>query len=491
MAYKVLIVDLNNFSRYPTMAIGYLTATLRKHGLEVDVLSPLNHGVKPFVREKRATQLEHIKNRIYFSGHPLIQHTREFLRTTALSLGNGSASRQIAELTKEQIDSNSYDIVLLSAYLNHRESVELIADYAHKNNLPVLLGGPAFNLSNVSEEWLKIEGITAIYGGEADISVHEVTETVIRGLHNKKALPGLFTRNRINNSAAPPLQGMDQLPFPDYSDFPWKSYDHRLMPIITGRGCAWGACTFCSDVITANGRGFRSHTPEYIGKKLEYLSQQYGVKDFVFLDMKLNSDLTVWRYLIQNFQNHVPGGNWIATVHVDGKIENGLSSEELKAARESGLIRISFGLETGSQRINSAMAKGTTMERNHEFVRNAGAAGISVRASLMLGYPGEQAEDIDMTSEFLRKHSHHLDRVRLSRFKIIPGTRFEEKLKRGRFSEELTNFEWDHSDNRAIYNYKASSGKRYRKAKRTLLDLVHSINSKPFNDSMKQFDGLM
>ena len=34
---RVLVIDLNNFSRYPTLSVGYLTSVLRKNEIEVDI----------------------------------------------------------------------------------------------------------------------------------------------------------------------------------------------------------------------------------------------------------------------------------------------------------------------------------------------------------------------------------------------------------------------------------------------------------------------
>ncbi|WP_339067243.1 hypothetical protein [Teredinibacter turnerae] len=37
---KALIVDLNNFSRYPSLSVGYLSAILKAADIEVETLSP-------------------------------------------------------------------------------------------------------------------------------------------------------------------------------------------------------------------------------------------------------------------------------------------------------------------------------------------------------------------------------------------------------------------------------------------------------------------
>jgi len=52
-----LVVDLNNFSRYPTLSVGALVAVLRRRGDVVDVLSPLARGVQGYPRLTRARAL--------------------------------------------------------------------------------------------------------------------------------------------------------------------------------------------------------------------------------------------------------------------------------------------------------------------------------------------------------------------------------------------------------------------------------------------------
>ena len=67
--------------------------------------------------------------------------------------------------------------------------------------------------------------------------------------------------------------------------------------------------------------------------------------------------------------------------------------------------RVSFGLETGSQRLLDAMQKGSSVEANSEFIRNAHEAGLSVRCTMFKGYPGETAEDLEATADFLERHA--------------------------------------------------------------------------------------
>ena len=159
-------------------------------------------------------------------------------------------------------------------------------------------------------------------------------------------------------------------------------------------------------------------------------SERYGTRDFIFLDIKLNSNRSLWRTLAEEIPRRLPGARWIGTIYVQARGENGLTLEELERARAAGMQRISFGLETGSQTVNNTMAKGTSLERTSHFLRDAKRADLSVRTTMMLGYPGESAADVRKSIGFLRMHEGHIDCIGIGRFKAIRGTGFHERLLR-------------------------------------------------------------
>ncbi|MEN8216560.1 MAG: radical SAM protein [Pseudomonadota bacterium] len=486
--HKILIIDLNSFARYPTLAIGYLVVPLRAAGFEVKVLSPLAHGVPAVERDGQENALAQIQRRIYFSTHPAVIKMHEKLRR----LHSWWTSRVPLKLIKEinqTLKTGSIDAVLVSAYMQFYPSIVAIAEQA--KGVPFLLGGPMFNIPEITKEWLDIPGLSAIFGGEADFLVPQLVDDLIQGKDLTK-YAGIFLPDGRTGLPAPPLTAMEKLPVPDFSDFPWDYYPHRVIPVMTGRGCGWGACTFCSDIVSASGRTFRSRPVEAVLNELEIQSERYNSRDFIFLDIKLNSNLAMWDGLIKHFQERIPGGQWVGTVHVEAKGRNGLEREELFAARESGMMRISFGLETASQELNQRMGKGTRIERISQFIRDAYEAGISIRTTAMQGYPGETTADLNSTADFLQEHKTHLDRVFLSLFKPIPGTRFQTlyESKPERFSG-ITHITWDYRYARGNSHYKSVTDRKYRRAKARLLGVVHEINSKRLRDEAQQFNGLM
>ena len=485
----LLFVDLNNFAAYPTLAVGYLIQSLRLAKYEVELLSPLALGVPAFARDHEENWKDQLLRRMYFSSHPLLNRLHDTLRNTHSKWQSRPHPLMIKEI--HQAIAKRPQAILISAYLSQYEMCVEIGKVAKAAGIPVLLGGPFFNLSKVTKEWLDIEGIDAIVGGEVDFSIGDIVQTLV----NKGDLSqhkGVFLADGKGGEVVPPLTELSRLPVPDFTDFPWDKYPHHIIPTMTGRGCSWGACTFCGDVISANGRTFRSRGIESVLNELEQQSRTHNSKDFIFLDIKLNSDLEVWDGLIDHFQERVPGGRWIGTVHVNHKGENGLSKERLFEAKKSGLTRVSFGLETASQSLLDEMKKGTRIEDCSEFILDAHAAGISVRTSMMQGFPGETVDDLRETNAFLEKHFHALDRVRLSLFKPLPDTPFDRMYqKKPEKYISLTQFKWDYRLARGLYRYQPNREKAYRIEKRKLLKLVYGINKKPLSDDAQQFNGMM
>lgn len=490
-AKSILLIDLNNEASYPTMAIGTLSTPLKKAGYTVDVFAPLARGIKALARDQQETFIDYAVARVFYSGNFFLILANDFIYNTYHRWRFRSNKHQINAFRKE-LEKKRYDGIMVSCYLQYYPLLVNIAAEAKRQNIPLLLGGPYFNQAKVAERWLEIEGVDIIFGGEADFIIPELAEALTTG-KGIKDIPGVFRKEiTLIGQQAAPIPLTDDLPIPDFSYFEWDNYPHRVLPIMTARGCGWGRCLFCSDVTTASTRTFRSRKLETVLKEISAQAQRYDLNTFIFFDSKLNSDLSVWYGLIQEFQQVVPGATWVASVHVDGKGENGLDADTLRQAFDSGLRRLSFGLETASQQLNKRMLKGTDLSRTTQFIKDTYAAGISLRTTVILGYPGERARDVQATADFLKENYEYIDRVKLSRFKAIPGTAFEKRLEEKPHKyPTMLNHRWDYQYAKAVFEYPLARERTYRKAKIDLLKAIHRINKKPLMDSAQQFNGLM
>jgi len=175
---------------------------------------------------------------------------------------------------------------------------------------------------------------------------------------------------------------------------------------------------------------------------------------FVFVDLKLNSNVPLWRELIDGIQKVAPGSKWIAAVHVGARGDDGLSLEDLKRAREAGMVRITTGLEVGSQAVLDKMAKGTDLEITSQFLRDAKEADLSVQTTMMTGYPGESADDVSLTTQFLQDHQTEIERVKMNRFQIQSGTLFARQLaKSPQKFPQVTDVQSDHRNAQISHHY--------------------------------------
>lgn len=491
---RVLIVDLNNFARYPTISVGLLAAILRNESFIVDVFSPLATGVNGVVREAPVPAwglaAERVKFRSAMTNNPVVRAVREWATGTALHAP--ALARQTERVVREIadcLDKQEYDAVLVSSYLIYFDLCKQIAGVCAERNVPILLGGPYFAQPEVREEWLKIPGLSALVGGEVEPYLGELVRASIH--REDLAFPGVWS-NSQSNALAPPLEDLDRNPFPDFSDFPWDRYPNRIIPMATGRGCGWGACKFCSDITGSAGRSFRSRSPKNVLNEMAYQAERFDAKLFVFTDPKLNSDLDVWDGLLQSTQDRVPGARWIGAVHVDStRPRNGLTEREFEAAHNAGMVRLTTGLESGSQRVLDLMRKGADVDVSSKAICDAAAAGISVRVTMIVGYPGETADDVLRTADYLRAHSESIERVVVNRFHIRTGTRFHREYvdDPSRFPEipTVTNrhrlavveHDFGHRD------------KPYRRAIDQVLQAAHEVNRRPIRVTAHEFDGVM
>lgn len=486
---RVLLVDLNRFASFPTLTIGLLTAALRQRGHRVSVLCPLAYDVPGTQRERQETIYDYWSMRVRLSDLPAVERLRDLARAPRNYLRDRPHPAVLREV-RRQLDDGA-DAVLVSAYLNHHAAVREIGRLTQERGIPLLLGGPMYNLREVAQAWRGIDGITAIVGAEVEMSVADMVETLVAG-GDITAFPGVTVPDGRTSPAAPPLRPLDATPFADFTDFPWDRYPVRIVPMMTGRGCQWDKCTFCSDVISAGGRSFRTRSLEHVLLEAEEQARRHGTRNFLFLDLKLNSFPGMFRGLAENLRRRVRGAEWIGTVHVDLRRDNGLSRHDLNAAVAGGMRRLNFGLESGSQRLLDMMNKGASVEANSAFIRNAHEAGLSIRCSMFKGYPGETAADMEATADFLEAHAPYLDRIRFCNFLLNLGTPVHSALlERGGEDEHMLIRAAEDAHALARYRWRMSRDRAYRRAKARVLRCVHEINRRPIRDSARQFDGLM
>lgn len=254
----------------------------------------------------------------------------------------------------------------------------------------------------------------------ADICVVGEAEYSITGIINKIATGQKM--ERVALSIAP--EDLNQLYYPDrdcidYYDYMVpKTYKYlvsqnnvREASIITGRGCPFN-CSYCGSHFIYKGK-VRLRKAYSVFSELKMLKDKYdiGLCNFVDDTFPLNNERV---YDICELIAPL-GIKWFFLTRVDV-----VDLDLFKYMKECGCVSVTFGFESGSNKMLDILNKKTTLEQAYKAIKISKAAGLKVRGQLMVGLPYESDEDVEATATFIKK-STEVDTFGLHILQPFPG----------------------------------------------------------------------
>jgi anaerobic magnesium-protoporphyrin IX monomethyl ester cyclase len=329
---------------------------------------------------------------------------------------------------KTKIGESKPDAVGITTLTPMIESALMAAHSAKEANpeTPIILGGP--HATFMDKEILNENpDVDIIVRGEGEQTLLELANTIpktnTKHLHKIKGITFRKNGQIIRTPNRPLIQNLDELPRPAYEHLPLKKYQlfgKSIMPIMTTRGCPF-QCAFCVSS-RMGGRNFRARSPKSVADELEWLKDRHGADSFTFYDDAFTFDTERTLKICEEIKKRKIGLPWDCQTRVDR-----ISEEILIRIREAGCQLISFGIESGSQKILDAIGKKTTIEQNEKAIILAKKAGISVSLNIILGYPGETEETLQQTMNFIKKTKP--DYVYLTLAMPYPGTELYDLVK--------------------------------------------------------------
>jgi radical SAM superfamily enzyme YgiQ (UPF0313 family) len=345
------------------------------------------------------------------------------------------------QLKAELIKSHPDVVGVTSATLTYKPALEIVK--TAKEALPnclLILGGP--HVTVLDEQTLnEAPEADIIVRGEGEQTMLELADLVSRSdLKNLQEIEGITFRKNdkiVRNKDRAFIQNLDELPHPAYEHFQLSKYKlsgKMYLPIITSRGCPF-QCTFCL-ASRMCGKRFRTRSPKKVVDELEWLRDVHGADVFAFYDDTFTFDIKRACEICEEMKNRGFDLPWDCRTRVDR-----ISTEVLSKMRDANCQLIHFGVESGSQKMLSAMKKGTTVEQNERAIRWTKEVGISVAISVVVGYPGETADMLKQTFDFIRKTGP--DYVYVCQAIPYPGTELFDLLRE--LGWEVST-EWNHYD---------------------------------------------
>ncbi len=210
--------------------------------------------------------------------------------------------------------------------------------------------------------------------------------------------------------------------------------------VIAQLGCPFG-CRFCGGRNSPTFRRVRLRNVDSVVGELVDIYERFRYRAFMFLDDELNVSRSFPDLLraIIAAQERL-GVEW----RLCGLLKSELfTAEQAGLMFEAGFRKVLVGFESGHPRILENMKKGATVDDNTRAVDLAHRAGLKIKALMSLGHPGESADTIATTRDWLL--SVQPDEFDATVLTVYPGTPYH---------DEAT------EDVKGVWTYRAPNGDR-------------------------------
>lgn len=265
----------------------------------------------------------------------------------------------------------------------------------------VVIGGPdiTYNLKN----YLKA-GAHYLIIGEGEETIAELHEAIINKTDVHEVSGLAFLENGAVTRTKPRVKMKDVsiLPLPNRAAIPMEKYlktwkdNHGMssMTVSTQRGCPY-TCKWCSTAVY--GQSYRRRPAHLVAAELKMLKETYQPDSIWFVD----DVFTVSHKWLAAFHEEVIKQDAIIPFECITRAER-LNDDVLQLLKEAGCYRIWIGAESGSQKIIDAMDRRVDVNIVKEAIQKTNAMDMETGTFIMLGYPGEDLDDIHTTVQYLK-----------------------------------------------------------------------------------------
>jgi len=322
------------------------------------------------------------------------------------------------------VGKNGYDLVGVTMLtpMYHR-SVGVVRAVKHRfPDICIVVGGPHPTILPV-ETLNENQEIEFVVIGEGEV----ILLNLVNAIENKtdiKKVAGIAYRKIdqvVVNDPSPMVTDLDELPLPARHLLPMQAYhitrsrtrSKHAFTVSVARGCPFN-CAFCCRIF---GRRVRHHSVARIINEINILFDEYGARE-----INLEADtLTVNRKFIHSLCDALidSGLSQKITWTCESRIDT-VDTDILRKMKKAGCWQISYGVETGSQRLLNLIHKDITLAEIEETFKLTQKVGISIRSFYMLGIPTETREESLKTIAFAKKLDASWSQFTL--FTPFPGT---------------------------------------------------------------------
>lgn len=267
-------------------------------------------------------------------------------------------------------------------------------------NAKIIMGGE--HVTATAEMILrKVPEITACVIGEGEETLEDLLDALESG-RSLKTVPGIafndngkvrFTERRKRQ------KNVDEIPQPDWDGVPIQNYlinhcginslSRKAIPVLATRGCPY-SCTFCTVPNMWESKWY-AREPKEVIDEIESYVKDFGVDHIDFVDLTL----VINKQWMHNFCDELIDRNLDITWAIPiGTRTEGIDKELLEKMRKSGLARVLYSAESGSEATLLRIKKCLTLEHFEHIVRETSRLGVIVKVAFIFGFPGQTKREV-------------------------------------------------------------------------------------------------
>ena len=351
-------------------------------------------------------------------------HETRLIDAPTYGLDHDETQRRVAEFAPDWM-------VLYTGRLSEENDIAFARDaVAALPNMQVVIVGPYASVNPLAtlEAAETGAGIRYLVTGEFE---HPVAELI--GGKATGEIANLLTRENgeTRRNAPRPNLNRDQLDaipfvsryFRDQLDprrYKVVSEPYPYLDMLTGRGCAWGHCTYCLWVHTfIKGAVYNTRSVDNVIDELQFIAKEMPE----IRSVMLQDDTLTEERCREISEAKIASGNRLRwSCYCRGNI----SRETLETMKRADCLNLHVGFESANADILRGVKKGVSRDRMTRFAQDAHAAGLRIHGDFAIGFPGETRQSAEETIAWALEIRPHTAQFQL--MIPFPGTPFHEEV---------------------------------------------------------------
>ena len=390
---------LNN-EAVPSVGLAYIAGYLRARGINAEIIDSIGEGLN------RVWPLENVEG---YQGHGL------------------TFDETIARIPLD------VDVIGVSVMFSGEWPIHKIFIRKLRENFPdatLVAGGE--HITALTEYSLReAPEIDYCVRGEGEQAFYELISNIAidHAPRNTPAIAYIDDQGLYNESTnLTRIKDIDHISWPywpeGYMEKFWehgKSYGiqtERDMPLMVSRGCPF-QCTFCSNPRMWTTRYMLRDVDDVLAEMKHYL-KRYNVTAFQLYDL---TAITKKSWAVELCTRMLREGINVKWSLPSGTRSEALDEEVLSLLKQTGCNYLVYAPESGSPVTLEKIKKRISLDDLTQSILTAKKVGLTLRANLIIGFPGERRRDMFTTIRYgLYLAVNGVDEVSINIFSPYPGS---------------------------------------------------------------------